>query len=229
MASPAERNVVVFGESGVGKTCFTDMFMREKPFALYDPTLGDTEAKAFDVDRKTWRLTLIDLNATQLRLEQEERGFVSAIYFKMLWSADGVVLLYDVTSKASYEHIVNEGYMTVLKRRRQTRGGKAFPTGMQRFGCVLVGNKIDLAEEKREVDRELAQEWADSMGIEFFELSALDNTAVNEAMSALVRSMVRAEARDNEDLGESPDKAKENSKKFGFELPFRHGSSKMSP
>ncbi|KAF2465707.1 P-loop containing nucleoside triphosphate hydrolase protein [Lindgomyces ingoldianus] len=231
-----EKEVIIFGEGGVGKTCFTDMFMRERHFAFYDPTVTTPERKRVVIDGLAWSLRLVDLRAS---LFQEsdlpgETGFAPRYFVKMLRDADGIIFLYDITSKASYEHIVNEGYLDACRWRRMYRENtttlRSYPAGMQRFGCILVGNKLDLGQEKREVDRDVAQEWAESMGMQFFELSAFSNESIKEAMTALVKSMIKAEERDNEDLSEGENLKKSvvaKAKKLASGVPFRGTQRKM--
>jgi uncharacterized protein YchJ len=74
----------------------------------------------------------------------------------------------------------------------------------KRFGCVVVGNKKDLVngehgEEKREIDKEEAEQWADSQGFRGLEVSSNNREEVEEAVNALVRSVERAKRMDNRD------------------------------
>lgn len=171
------------------------------------------------MDGETSLLDFMDVSSTVLRGENaiDYTSLDRRLLDKMLQDAAGVVLLYDITSRASYERITKDGYLHVLlTRRRETdeatmlsypkdpglpyRSGLQYPAGAQRFGCVLVGSKLDLAAEKREVDYEEAEEWADSQGFKVFELDTSKRELIVQALTVLVRSIKRAEKRDLEDL-----------------------------
>lgn len=155
----------------------------------------------------------MDLSLTTLRSGEE--NLHRAIFNGMISGADGVVLLYDVTSRASFERITNEGYMRVLLNREEKSKGIHHVTGIQRFGCILVGNKVDLAAERREVNEEEAEEWAESQGFKYIELTSNEQTAILEAMKTLVRNITKAERRDLEDANmEMKRKKAENKPKW---------------
>ena len=53
------------------------------------------------------------------------------------------------------------------------------------FPFMVVGNKIDLEEEGRVVQKSAAEEFCRSEGMEFLETSARENTNVEEAFKML--------------------------------------------
>jgi GTPase SAR1 family protein len=138
-------------------------------------------------------------------------------------SADGIILLYDIASKYSYERVTNEVYFNAWKCR-DTVYRKDGPDGKmwrskKRFGCVLVGNKKDLidgqdGEAKREVNKYEAEEWAECQGFRGLEISSNERGEVEEAVKALVASVEktkRQEARDDRDSREeSKDRTQES-------------------
>ena len=93
---------------------------------------------------------------------------------------------------------------------------------MDRFGCVLVGNKVDLAGEKREVEREEAEWFAEMVGVEWFELDAWDSEAIRRAMTALVRMIKKTEEMNAEEFAaEEGVDAKSKSKGGRFSIAER--------
>jgi hypothetical protein len=107
----------------------------------------------------------------------------------------------------------------------------AVDAGPARFGCTLVGNKVDLIEsddsEKREVPKYLAEEWASMVGVKAFEVDRFDKSRLEDVLRDLVKSTNRAKRRDEEDLelvrerrkvryqaAEGSEKAKPKSKRF---------------
>ncbi|KAF2795113.1 P-loop containing nucleoside triphosphate hydrolase protein [Melanomma pulvis-pyrius CBS 109.77] len=192
---PSTTNIAIFGESGVGKTCFTDMFLSGQHFTSYDPTVADSTQKEILVDNTLHRLDLMDVSSS-LSHDPSNPIFTNEYYLFVLSRACGIVLLYDITCLKSYEDITTRGYFHVYLNRPH------FACGRQRLGCVLVGTKKDLADEengKREVDEDLAREWAESQGMACFEVDKWMSKGIDEVMRELVRDIGRKKRRDEED------------------------------
>jgi GTPase SAR1 family protein len=175
----------------------------------YDPT-GQTPRIHIGVGGKTYRLLLQDISTTIP--QTGEVAFWRDTIEELYSQADGVVLLYSVTDKDSYEKITTDEYIHLVTSRKQHAELNKpdskypcrvrYPAGQQRVGCVLVGNKVDLADDHRAVDKQIAQGWADSQGISFFEIDSHNLESIQEAMSALIKSILHAERRDAEGLEE---------------------------
>ena len=147
----------------------------------------------------TYALELLDVPSNPV---QASDPFTNPVFTDVwLQKADGVVLIFDLTSKASFDQIVGDGHLRLCMTRR-THNSEEVPyvCGGQRFGCVLVGMKADLAVENRQVDRELAEEWAQSQGISYFELDATRSDLIEKATENLVLSIIEAERRDAQDI-----------------------------
>ncbi|KAF2126295.1 P-loop containing nucleoside triphosphate hydrolase protein [Dothidotthia symphoricarpi CBS 119687] len=167
-------SVVVLGESGVGKTCFTDMFLTGKHFTRYDPTLPFSNHRTLPLGTQTWDIYPTDLSSTTLRDPAQSN---TEYFQRLLADADGIVLLYDVTDWKSFECVTELAYEAV----RTCRGGRP-------FACVLVGNKVDVLDKggRRRVGRETAEEWAGERGCGFVEVSCFDGEAVVGALGMMV-------------------------------------------
>ncbi|CAN9298997.1 unnamed protein product [Alternaria alternata] len=88
----------------------------------------------------------------------------------------------------------------------------------KRFGCVVVGNKkdiIDRDEGKRQVKKEMADQWASSQGFRHIEISSNERKEVEDAVQALVDSVQRARRMDAKDIRDSKSDVKGWSKKIG--------------
>ena len=57
---------------------------------------------------------------------------------------------------------------------------------------TLVGNKIDL--EARQVRREEAEEYARSIGIRYFEVSAKNNTGIDDLFTEIAKALPKESA-----------------------------------
>jgi hypothetical protein len=104
--------------------------------------------------------------------------------------------------------------MHVISQRATTYpGGLPYLAGQERFGGVLVGTKVDLTARPatasdRKVSRREAEDWAQIQGMKYFEVDTRHLEPVEEAMRALVRSIIRAKRRDGEDLKEVKERFK---------------------
>jgi GTPase SAR1 family protein len=209
---PIMLNIVVFGESGVGKTCFADMFTFGNHFVRYDPFQEERYRRDFNVNGRPVSLSLDDLSSTPQR---EENSYISAAmhYRKILQEADGIVLLYDITNEESFEYITNQAYTYIYLCRKFLNetlgeGGLRGESGnhqreemTKEFGCVLVGNKKDLmgsGKGKRAIAGSMAKEWAHSQGFEHFEVSSNDRSEVEEAMRTLVKRTLVAKKQNDQ-------------------------------
>ena len=77
----------------------------------------------------------------------------------------GALLVYDITCYKSFESIDEKWYRELMENADQN------------IVLLLVGNKSDL-EDRREVEFEEAQQYANSRGMAFIETSALDSSNV---------------------------------------------------
>ena len=202
------RKAVVLGTSGVGKSCLVDMVgspllhptshlvLSRSQYTIgqhsvnYNPTCMQGSTAFLETDHVVWSLNIEDVNASRL-------PDYARIMSVVMQQANGVVLLYDITSQESFDYITTQGYMYVVGCRQSARE----PPG-GRFGCVLVGNKLDLADQKREVSTEVAQEWADIQGFDFFEVDTYSQAALRPIFLSLVKSMAREEKREAEEAAE---------------------------
>ena len=80
------------------------------------------------------------------------------MYFR---GAAVIVVVYDVTSSSSFNHDA-KNWINQLEKNRDVND----------VVLVLVGNKVDLDSNLREVDKDEAREYAESIGAYFWETSA---------------------------------------------------------
>ena len=99
-----------------------------------------------------------------------------SIAFNLMKGAEGIILMYDITKRKSFESI-SEWVQSIKEAK-----GENFPV-------VLIGNKCDLKDE-REVDIEEGENEAKKNGFLFFETSNKDGTNVEEATFALISKVV---------------------------------------
>ncbi|KAH7725401.1 Protein 4R79.2 b [Aphelenchoides avenae] len=158
--------VVFVGDSAVGKTCFLHRFCHNRFKPLFNATIGvDFTVKTIKVHDRLVAVQLWDTAG------QERFRSITKQYFR---KADGVVLMYDITSEQSF--------LSVRDWIESVRVGVD-------DGCVmcLIGNKVDLASngQSRAVTYENGEELASEFDMLFFETSAFSGLGINDSMRAM--------------------------------------------
>lgn len=135
----------------------------------YISTIGvDFRFRTVKIDKKTVKLQIWDTAG------QERFRTITSAYYR---GADGIIMVYDVTSTESFEH-VNDWLKEV---NRYAAEGTV---------KLLVGNKSDRTADKV-VTEEQAKEFADELGIAFLETSAKSAKNVEEAFLTMAGELIR--------------------------------------
>ena len=151
--------IIILGNSKVGKTSFLIRFTKNKFDETYLATIGiDYIYRIINIENKLYKLMFYD-TAGEERYKSIPKNHIK--------NMQGIILMYDITDKLSFESIIN--WISDVKEIK----GENFP-------MILVGNKIDL-NESREVTEEMGYELAEKNQIEFFETSNKDGTNIQEA------------------------------------------------
>ncbi|KAL5379524.1 hypothetical protein DPSP01_008401 [Paraphaeosphaeria sporulosa] len=200
---------IVLGESGVGKTSFADKVALDTQYHRYDPfamphgsqlpdpnheSQANSTRMKLQVDGELLDIGIMDVSLTPIRVR--EPGFVSSLFDLFLRDTDGVLLLYDITSEESYKHVTEFGWDYIWACR------SSLPS--KRFGCTLVGNKVDLVRggdsTKRQVPKDRAEEWASMVGVNAFEVDRFDKSVLEDVLRDLVKHTDWAQRRTREDM-----------------------------
>ncbi len=155
----------MLGNYAVGKTSFVNKYVNDKFREIYLPTIG------FDYSSKTITLP----NKKNLKIcfhDSAGQERYRSIAFNLIKSAEGAILMYDITNKKTFEAIPEW-----IKNVREHKG--------EDFPIVLIGNKLDL-KEKRVVKTEEGEELAKKYGFFFFETSSKTGDNVQECILELV-------------------------------------------
>ena len=193
--------VVMVGDSGVGKTNLLSRFSVNRFEENTRNTIGvDFTAVDLQILEKSVKAQFWDTAG------QEKYRSIASAYYK---NAQGVIMVYDITRRDTFEHI--ENWWEELKEQ-----------GDPNIKMIMVGNKADLLQE-RVVTTEEASELARQKEIFFMEVSAKTNfdDCVKTAFTTLLEQVVegeevrmkesrvfeldaqsdRMQPRDNEDFG----------------------------
>ncbi|MFW9847974.1 MAG: Rab family GTPase [Candidatus Thorarchaeota archaeon] len=166
--------VLLIGEPNVGKSSIIRQLLLGEFDETYHATTGvDLSAVAVNVDSFTpVILTVIDLGG------QDDFSSLRTQYYK---GAHYSVLVYDITSKSSFE-CLPEWYAGILENLDISH------TGHERLPGILVGNKIDL-ESEREVTSKDGRLYADLIGWQFWESSAKTGENIRNIFTRIAKEI----------------------------------------
>ncbi len=106
---------------------------------------------------------------------QERFRTITSAYYR---GADGIIMVYDVTSKESFDHV--NDWLTEVNRYASEGTCK-----------LLVGNKSDRTEDKIQGLTEQAKAFSDNLGIPFLEASAKSAQNVEEAFLTMASELIK--------------------------------------
>mmetsp|Transcript_112010 Transcript_112010/g.327564 ORF Transcript_112010/g.327564 Transcript_112010/m.327564 type:complete len:211 (-) Transcript_112010:499-1131(-) len=184
--------LLLIGDSYVGKSSLLIRFTDDDFKEVFQSTIGvDFKVCMRTVDGKNVRMTIWD-TAGQERFNSLHQSYYHG--------AHGVVLVYDITDRQSFEHV--RGWMKEVNERA---GG---------ISRLLVGSKCDLAQ-RREVSEDEGRQLAEELGVLFTEASARDSSNVELAFSLLVSDISERLSREPQWLPAGP-------------LPLTHSSVSLA-
>ncbi|XP_022097269.1 ras-related protein Rab-15-like isoform X2 [Acanthaster planci] len=161
--------MLMIGDSGVGKTCMLCRFTDEGFITPHISTIGiDFKMKNLELEGNRIRVQIWDTAG------QERYDTITTQYFRR---AQGFMLVYDITSEASFLNI--QKWMTMVAEH-------AGPDA----DMFLVGNKSD-AEALRTVSFEEGERFARANGMSFIETSAHNSSNIHEAFVMLTKQIMR--------------------------------------
>ncbi|SPQ98958.1 unnamed protein product (mitochondrion) [Plasmodiophora brassicae] len=162
--------LVLIGDSGVGKSCLLLRFADDSFTDSYISTIGvDFRFRTVNIDNKMVKLQIWDTAG------QERFRTITSAYYR---GAHGIILVYDVTSSGSFDHV--EEWLLEVNRHASASTIK-----------LLIGNKADLVDQKQ-VTEETAKKFADKLGITLLETSAKNSTNVEAAFLTMARELIAA-------------------------------------
>ena len=164
---------ILIGDSTVGKTCFLNRYFKNQFTETFLSTIGiDKEIKNVKIGNDNYKLTVWDTAG------QERFRCLPKKYYQ---NADGVLLLFDVTSEETFTSVSN--WMKDVKdNSNKTISNDA--NNQSDISLYLIGNKID--KEGRVITREKAEEMAKSLGMKYFEVSCKINMNIPEVMARMI-------------------------------------------
>ncbi len=149
--------LILIGNSGVGKSCILQRYMKHTFEETYKCTIGvDFLMKSLLIKDKTVKLQLWDTAG-----QEKYKSMVSSYYR----GANVALIVFDLTSHASFDAlpIWIENY---------------YKNGPEQKNIILIGNKKDLIEE-RQVTQEEAETFSETNNMMYFETSAKEGDNID--------------------------------------------------
>ena len=171
--------ILTLGDTGVGKTSIIQKFVNDKFSQNMLSTIGvDFQSKIIMIDNTKVKLKIWDTTG------QERFKTLTSQYYN---GADGALLIFDVTSKLSFERI--NFWINELKEKKK----------LNELGLLLIGNKIDLVN-KRIIDKEEAENFAKNNNLSYYETSALKNININNIIIDIAKQCLNNIKRNDENI-----------------------------
>ena len=169
MSEDIVYKVLLLGDSSVGKTCFLLRYC--------DKTFQDAHLSTIGLDYRLKSMTLKNKKNIKLQIwdtaGQDRFRAITKNYYK---GANGIILIYDVTNLQTFENVKN--WITQIREEAN-----------KNVVIFLAGNKADLPEESRAVQKEDGQKMAEEYNIPFQETSAKEGININETFQELVEKI----------------------------------------
>jgi Ras-related protein Rab-1A len=156
---------LVIGDSGVGKSCLLLRFAQDKYEQNYLSTVGvDYYSRTISIEGRRVQLQMWDTAG------QERFRTITGSYYRR---SQVFVVVYDITDNDTFENVKH--WLEEINKN----AGSSVPR-------LLVGNKSDM-ESLRQVSYQRGKQYADSVGMDFFETSAKESLTDSGLEAVFVR------------------------------------------
>ena len=162
--------ILLIGDSSVGKTCLISKYAIGVFNEDYITTIGfDSRQKEEIINNEKVLVRIFDTAG------QERFKSITANYLR---NAEGVILVYDLTSTESFENL--KFWIESIKNNL----GNDEP-----IPIIIIGNKIDL-EDARVINKSVAEKFAKDNNYKYFETSAKTGEGVDDAFREIVKQIL---------------------------------------
>ena len=160
--------ILLIGDSAVGKTSILFRYINDEFPDCYISTIGvEYKMKTLMINGRKINLKIWDTSG------QERYRSITENFYR---NANGILFVFDITNKESFNNI--KLWLTDSENC-QTKITK-----------MLVGNKIDLID-KRKVDKELTDKFAEKKEMKYIETSAKEGINIDEIFRGLAELILK--------------------------------------
>ena len=170
-----QLTLFILGNSSVGKTSFIHKYVKNDFKDSYKNTIG------------------IDYCSRNMKLPTGEEFEIffydtagqekyKSISFNLIKKADGILLLYDISERSSFDDI-NQW----IENIKNVKGDN--------FPVILIGNKCDL--EERDITQIEGELFANEHGFSFEETSCKEGINIEESVQDLVLNILEKKKKEN--------------------------------
>ena len=169
--------ILTLGDTSVGKSSIVLRFSDNKFDDKIFSTIGiDFKTKYIKLDKFSVKVLIWDTAG------QEKFQNIAKQYYK---GANGVLLIYDISNRKSFERI--DFWLKELKENNR----------IDELFLYLVGNKNDM-EDKRVISFQEGEKYAKKNDINFFEVSAKSGKGVTELFNNVINGVMEKILKKNE-------------------------------
>ena len=185
MSTPAKPSnyqyifkLILIGNSGVGKSCILQRYMKHTFEENYKCTIGvDFLMKSLIINGQTVKLQIWDTAG-----QEKYKSMVSSYYR----GANVALIVFDITSHKTFDALPLwiENF---------------YKNGPEQKNIILIGNKKDL-EEDREVTQEEAKLFSETNNMIYFETSAKDGENIDYVFNYAAEKLLEFYSGNNETI-----------------------------
>ena len=163
-----KMSIITLGDSAVGKTSILSVYQ--------SGFFSDTQISTIGIDFITKHKTIDDHKLTIRLYDTAGQAQFHYVGPHLLKTTDGIILVYSVENRESFE--------SIFRRKEEIETNYKTLSSI-----ILVANKIDLDQSEWKVSTEEGKEAAEKMNIPFFEVSAKENTNLDEMFDYIINDV----------------------------------------
>ncbi|XP_051167045.1 ras-related protein Rab-30-like [Leptopilina boulardi] len=163
-----EAKVVTLGQWGVGKSAVVQRYVKKS----FEPAYRNTIGTCF----LFCKLNIEDINLTLQIWDTSGEERYKAILPMYYRAGNAILLIFDLTSYESFTK--TKTLISELNKYCENH-----------VVLLLIGNKLDLIE-RREVSEKEAKEFASSIDVSYYEVSALTNYGIDDVFQKVASELV---------------------------------------
>ena len=168
--------LILIGNSGVGKSCILQRYMKHTFEESYKCTIGvDFLMKSIVINGQTVKLQLWDTAG-----QEKYKSMVSSYYR----GANVALIVFDITNHQSFDALPLwiENF---------------YKNGPEQKNIILIGNKKDMAEQ-REVTQQEAESFSEANNMIYFETSAKEGDNIEYVFNYAAEKLLEFYGKNNE-------------------------------